>query len=217
CRGCHMPPVDSPELRDQRSKYWTRTNRYGKRFLKVSVINLAAIGTDPTAAVNWYQRVAETNDLGLGTVGAGEALEAVTTHVAERAYDELRLSESERAEWNGYRDPAVRAPLGYKARPLDGIWATGPYLHNASVRSLYELLLPASERARSFSLGSREFDPREVGFVSARNGAWTLRTDEPGNSNAGHEFRDAPIGAGVIGRELTDDERWDLVEYLKTL
>jgi len=30
----------------------------------------------------------------------------------------------------------------YKARPLNGIWATAPYLHNGSVPTLYDLLLP---------------------------------------------------------------------------
>lgn len=29
----------------------------------------------------------------------------------------------------------------YKARPLNGIWATAPYLHNGSVPTLYDLLL----------------------------------------------------------------------------
>ncbi len=42
-------------------------------------------------------------------------------------------------------------------------------------------------------------------------------TDIPGNSNAGHEYRDGPRGNGVIGPALTEQERWDLVEYLKTL
>jgi cytochrome c peroxidase len=28
----------------------------------------------------------------------------------------------------------------YKARPLNGIWATPPYLHNGSVPNLWELL-----------------------------------------------------------------------------
>ncbi|MGB6326514.1 MAG: di-heme-cytochrome C peroxidase, partial [Methylocella sp.] len=32
--------------------------------------------------------------------------------------------------------------LGYKFRPLTGIWATAPYLHNGSVPTLYDLLLP---------------------------------------------------------------------------
>src|SRR5690606_26702477 len=32
--------------------------------------------------------------------------------------------------------------LAYKARSLNGIWATAPYLHNGSVPTLYDLLLP---------------------------------------------------------------------------
>ncbi|MFX7412378.1 hypothetical protein ABTI97_18860, partial [Acinetobacter baumannii] len=32
--------------------------------------------------------------------------------------------------------------MAYKARPLNGIWASPPYLHNGSVATLYDLLLP---------------------------------------------------------------------------
>jgi hypothetical protein len=39
--------------------------------------------------------------------------------------------------------PISTTHLAYKARPLDGIWATAPYLHNGSVPTLYDLLLPA--------------------------------------------------------------------------
>jgi len=43
-------------------------------------------------------------------------------------------------------------------------------------------------------------------------------TTKPGNSNAGHEFRNAPAGTkGVIGPELSDEQRWDLIEYLKII
>lgn len=106
--------------------------------------------------------------------------------------------------------------LAYKARPLDGIWATAPYLHNGSVASLYELLLPASERKRSFWVGNRSYDPTEVGYETQKpeTGGFLLKTRQsngspiPGNSNAGHEY-----GA----RSLTDADRMALVEYMKTL
>ncbi len=49
----------------------------------------------------------------------------------------------------------------YKARPLDGIWATAPYLHNGSVPTLADLLKAPDERPKTFRVGSREFDPRE--------------------------------------------------------
>lgn len=108
--------------------------------------------------------------------------------------------------------------LAYKARPLDGIWATAPYLHNGSVISLYELLLPADQRVRSFWVGSREYDPINVGYVSTETEGeiesflLRVRTDDgkaiEGNSNQGHEY-----GA----RNFTERQRRALVEYMKTL
>jgi hypothetical protein len=56
--------------------------------------------------------------------------------------------------------------LAYKARPLNGIWATAPCLHNGSVPTLYELLLPPNQRKTVFSVGGTEFDPIDVGFKS---------------------------------------------------
>jgi mono/diheme cytochrome c family protein len=97
----------------------------------------------------------------------------------------------------------------YKARPLNGIWATGPYLHNGSVPNLYEMLLPSERRSKTFQVGSREIDPKHVGF-RADDGPFTFDTSLPGNSNKGHEGK-------MYGTELTDEQRWQVVEYLKTL
>jgi hypothetical protein len=101
--------------------------------------------------------------------------------------------------------------LCYKARPLNGIWATAPYLHNGSVRTMRQLLLPADQRETSFNVGTREFDPIDMGFRN--EGASTLETSLSGNSNAGH---DGPIyGNEVLAK---DKERMAaLLEYLKTL
>ncbi|MGR8950163.1 MAG: c-type cytochrome, partial [Gammaproteobacteria bacterium] len=44
--------------------------------------------------------------------------------------------------------------LAYKARPLNGIWATPPNLHNGSVANLYELMLPAESSSPTFNLVS---------------------------------------------------------------
>ncbi|HXW25594.1 MAG TPA: di-heme-cytochrome C peroxidase [Xanthobacteraceae bacterium] len=100
--------------------------------------------------------------------------------------------------------------LAYKARPLDGIWATAPYLHNGSVPNLYQLLLPAKDRMKRFFVGTRDFDPVNVGFVTdGREGAFEFDTSLPGNSNVGHD---------TYGTDaLTEEERRQLVEYLKTL
>ncbi|MEP0940985.1 MAG: di-heme-cytochrome C peroxidase [Rhizobiaceae bacterium] len=107
--------------------------------------------------------------------------------------------------------------LGYKARPLEGIWATSPYLHNGSVPTLYDLLLPASRRPASFALGSREYDPVKVGFRQGRSKSVPLfryktrdrhRRPISGNGNQGHEYGTS---------QLTDRQRWELLEYLKGL
>ena len=107
-----------------------------------------------------------------------------------------------------------RALLAYKARPLNGIWTGAPYLHNGSVPNLYEVMLPAAERSRTFYVGSWEYDPVRVGYVNQpAPGAFLVDTSLPGNSNAGHEYGTGGDGLPV----LTDEEIWALVEYMKTL
>lgn len=118
-----------------------------------------------------------------------------------------------------YQPSSVTSPynslLAYRARPLNGIWATAPYLHNGSVPTLYDLLLPAEAKAKcpearpeSFRVGRREFDPDKVGFASAGTAGFRFRTELRGNRNSGHEY-------GACG--MTDAERADLIEYLKAL
>lgn len=116
----------------------------------------------------------------------------------------------------------------YKARSLNGIWATAPYLHNGSVPTLYDLLLPKKRtgdsqdgeyRPDQFEAGSREFDPEKVGLKSAGYQGFTFKTSLKGNSNAGHEYASGktPQPDGRILPPLTREERLDLLEYLKTL
>ena len=100
----------------------------------------------------------------------------------------------------------------YKARPLNGIWATAPYLHNGSVPNLAELLLAPDERSTTFYLGTRDYDPVNVGFDSTIASksplAFQFDVSLKGNSNAGHEY-------GTT--ELNQAEKAELLEYLKTL
>ena len=120
---------------------------------------------------------------------------------------------------HGYREsPSPPRPDEvYKAAPRDGVWATPPFMHNGSVPNLYEMLMPAAERTKKFYLGS-EFDPIKVGLgTSATSGAFLMDTTLLGNSNAGHSFENGPRGNGVIGPLLKDEERWALVEYLKSI
>jgi mono/diheme cytochrome c family protein len=219
CQHCHLPPLDSPEIQDP--KYW-EAGLGSKHFLKLNVIPLDEIGTDPREATDWAQRTAVTDALGLGTVSAATGLRAVTGKIRDMNYDALGLSAEQRMEWSGFRDDGVVAPLAYRARPLGGLWATPPFLHNGSVPNLYQMLVPADRRDKTFYVGSREFDPKNVGYNTAKfDGGFEFHSDQPndphpGNSNAGHEFRNTP-GKGVIGSELSDEERWAIIEYLKTL
>lgn len=60
---------------------------------------------------------------------------------------------------NGFDLPiGVQELRAYKARPLDGVWATPPFLHNGSVPNLFQLLSPAAERSPQFYVGTFEFD-----------------------------------------------------------
>lgn len=132
-----------------------------------------------------------------------------------------------------YKPDTTAAPfnslLAYKARSLNGIWATAPYLHNGSVPTLYHLLLPARGendpaeggefRPDSFMVGSREFDPIKVGYISSGYQGFEYKTDRLGNFNNGHEYAAGrtPQPNGDILPPLGQKQRWDLLEYLKTL
>ncbi len=134
---------------------------------------------------------------------------------------------------NGNYDPDTTVkPLAslnaYKGRPLNGIWATAPYLHNGSVPTLYDLLLPKRRegdpeegeyRPDQFEVGSREFDPVKVGLKSSGYKGFTFNTEDPGNSNAGHEYASGKTAQpdGKPLEPLDKKQKDDLLEYLKTL
>ena len=217
CVQCHQPPMDSEEGR--KPEHWTNfTNSNGRQFFKITMIPLQEIGTDPNEALNFAHRRADSGPLGKGVVSATDGLKYITQKVIEQAYAKFSLSPQEQQEWNGWRTNELLAPLAYKARPHNGVWATPPYLHNGSVPNLLALLSPVSERPKVFYLGSKQYDPVKLGLnTDPVQGATEFRTDLPGNSNAGHEFNDGPKGNGVIGRKLTEEERMQIIEYLKTL
>ena len=101
-------------------------------------------------------------------------------------------------------------PYGpYAARPLYGIWAATPYLHNGSVPTLYDLLLPPEQRPKTFALGGREYDPVKVGFAvgtACSQQDCLVDTTRTGDGNGGHGW----------GTDLTEPDRMALLEYLKT-
>jgi len=151
-----------------------------------------------------------------GDILFAAALGATVQNVNDHWYNVQGISDEKRNHMDGDRLNCLQAGAGYKARPLNGIWATAPFLHNGSVPTLYHLLSPQAERPDNIFLGSLKFDPVKVGY-EYQSGPFQLDTSKQGNTNVGHEFTDARSGKGVIGRHLKEQERWALVEYLKTL
>jgi mono/diheme cytochrome c family protein len=103
---------------------------------------------------------------------------------------------------------------GYVAPPLDGIWATAPYLHNASVPTLEDLLDSPRRPVfwkRIFENTEANYDKEKVGWKysveTAKTDVDTYDTTLPGYGNMGHKF----------GDRLSAEERKAVVEYLKTL
>jgi mono/diheme cytochrome c family protein len=151
--------------------------------------------------------------------------------IADVGTDRVRLdslSAKERgdltASWFGHfgRDAAgleARADAtGYVAPPLDGIWASAPYLHNGSVPTLWHLMHPA-RRPTVWRRTPAGYDETRVGLeveelenlpsgkVPPARRRTYFDTRKPGKSAAGHDFPDA----------LTEDEKAAVLEYLKTL
>ena len=120
-----------------------------------------------------------------------------------------------------YGEGAVARPApGYVAPPLDGVWATAPYLHNDSVPSIAALLdsevRPTYWRHASESPGYDQatlgwhhevLDHGKEGARNAADARTIYDTTRHGYGNRGHTFGDV----------LSDAERRALIEYLKTL
>jgi hypothetical protein len=227
CRGCHLPGTSDPDF--WTAPQWLAANAAGERYLNLNMVDIARVGTDAAQAEDMKNRtvaipasLAITNDSGqvVTSDDFGSALRQLVTAVVTRWYDNQvpPTPLAVRDKMNGFRPDGVRACLKYKARPLNGVWATPPYLHNGSVPSLYALLSPVEERPKKFYLGNREYDPADVGYrTDPFPGGFELDTSIRGNRNSGHEFSDDAKKSGVIGTALTPGERRALIEYLKSL
>lgn len=115
-------------------------------------------------------------------------------------------------------DKVNMTPEGYVAPPLDGIWATAPYLHNGSVPTLWHLL-HSKDRPVVWKRTEDGYDQKKTGLEietfeavpsSVRSPVerrYYFDTTQNGKSAAGHTFPD----------KLSEEERTQLLEYLKTL
>jgi hypothetical protein len=108
-----------------------------------------------------------------------------------------------------WRFSNFRKSSGYVAVSLEGVWLRAPYLHNGSVPTLCDLLEPPEKRPTTFYRGNEVLDLEKVGFVSdqAPENKQPFDTRMVGNGNGGHLF----------GVDLPEEQKKELLEYLKTL
>jgi mono/diheme cytochrome c family protein len=153
----------------------------------------------------------------LDEIGTDRTLAESAATVA--AYNESWLAQEPGPDGKPYQ---FANHQGYQAPPLDGVWATAPYFHNGSAPTLYHVLNSKVRPrifTRSFRTEKEDYDTARVGWkitVLDRAPAETAPaaerrkvydTTRPGRGNAGHTF----------GDDLSDAERFAVLEYLKTL
>jgi cytochrome c5 len=174
---------------------------------------------------------------------AKEPDRAVARVAVERLYDFVYTINDNTVQSSlrrgDYKPSSTAEPFAelhaYKARALNGIWATAPYLHNGSVPTLYHLLLPSknsydsmdesnpcefeAHRPQTFQVGSREFDAQQVGLRWQGYQGFEFNTKISGNGNGGHEYAAGKTAQmdGTVLPCLKRTQRAELLEYLKTL
>ena len=162
----------------------------------------------------WAQNCATCHDFGKAATGQ------VTVGLNELGTDPYRLNSFTVGlvdKFHEFKKPpfmfnAYRKTQSYSNTPTDGIWLRAPYLHNGSVPTLWDLLQKPANRPKTFYRGSTVFDVKNVGFATTGpdvpgGGYFLFDTSLPGNHNSGHEY----------GTGLADADKWDLIEYMKTL
>ena len=110
----------------------------------------------------------------------------------------------------------LTAELGYFNNPIPGAWLRAPYLHNASVPTMAQLI-NLDPRPEQFCRGNAPYDPAKMGYVAPVGAcpsdiAFSYDVTATGNSNRGHDYPwayDDPARDPAALRQL--------LAYLKTL
>jgi mono/diheme cytochrome c family protein len=225
CVSCHQP-IDRADP---------------NRHIAAQMIPVTEVGTDPTMAINAATSVSKTGILEgqpmlpltkfLPSMGVIEVFgstaptaKVVGNGIVGALRDELGLikvtsllsdyiTAAKKNALIANCDPKEQGakcykPPRYKARPLNGIWASAPFLHNGSIPNLTELLKTPDQRVAKFNVGSWEFDPVNVGFSTTEAASTSeFNTSLSNDSNRGHNY----------GTGLSDSEKAELIEYLKSL
>lgn len=237
CQHCHGPHISQPyawPIDDQTgsNRQWDMAGDVsdldGKPVRKdwrteiwaVPWIKTEVIGTDPKLADNYMDNRYDATKLVPGSkpVNAGDGLKVLLNILVPELYERWDIKGDAIANYDGLNVPfRIVNERAYKARPLHGVWATPPFLHNGSVPTVYDLLSPLEQRPTSFYVGNREFDPQKLGYNTTYSpGSFHHDTRIAGNQNHGHLFTDydAP---GRIGPLFSEAQRYALIEYLKVM
>ena len=164
-----------------------------------------------------------------GTYRLVESYPNLVIPLAEIGTDPAYATEQTNGDRDRFYDWVERSPYGneysaapapgYIAPPLDGVWATAPYLHHGAVPSM-EALLDSRLRPQFWRHAApRDYDRAAMGWRFEALDAGQDAEPDPalrrriydttlrGYGNAGHTFSD----------DLSDADRTALIEYLKTL
>src|SRR5262249_23213993 len=135
------------------------------------LIPINEVGTDPARAMNFATNVGRQGPQLTGGTDFAVAVGAAAWNYTYQSYVDQGIPKAEQSQYDWPRE-LVRwqTTRTYVARPLVSIWATAPYLHNGSVPTLHDLLLPAKDRPKLFPVGHREFDPVKLGYVADLKG-----------------------------------------------
>ncbi len=161
------------------------------------------IGTDPNRARSYAVRLKDET--------FADGLTRITDRLEKKMFEQHNIGPAKAKELTFGRDTEWRTTGKYVARQLKAVWATAPFLHNGSVPDLWSLLQPVSKRPAKWKSGSHHFDPNRVGYRYDENhDYWIFDTTQSGNHNTGHE-------GDRFGTNMSDEDKWDLIEYLKTI
>jgi mono/diheme cytochrome c family protein len=195
CASCHVPGAATP-------------NALGHRFRERKAF---AVGTDPVDYAQFASDAVVRADA--LTRLSNNMLQLRQAQLSKRLNDDTLVANQVNADSRGlpnrfalgsdYASPGSTA-AAYWAPPMQGIFASSPYLHNGSVPTLKALLTPPEQRPTTFHTGSNAYDPVRVGLTD--EGPFLYDTSEEGKGNQGHAY----------GTSLSDEQKRALLEYLKS-
>lgn len=214
CLSCHalQPSSSAP-------------NKFGNSYWLNPVVDIGTVGTsrqyidddhNRRAILPTLLRKPFTSRFGVDSVAPDGTVKAASFRsfvIGAQILEDFRargLTPEQQAIVTNCRDSSFQQTVvGMRARTLDGVILTGPFLHNGSVPTIDDLLRPAADRPTKFWVGCTDYDLDRGGYScqSSSPNAFLFDTEILGNGNEGHEY----------GTTLNASSRADLIEFLKTI